>query len=122
MSGHRKFKDLRDRLVEQNPEIEGRIAEAREELNRAMSLAELRHARELTQTQLAHALDVQQPAVSRIEHQTDLYVSTLRSYVEALGGELQIVAQFGGTAVMLNGFEQLEEPQGASVPRALYGA
>jgi transcriptional regulator with XRE-family HTH domain len=110
MSGHRNFKELRDRLVSESPESEGRIAEARSEFELAMSLAELRHARELTQTQLAHALDVQQPAVSRIEHQTDLYVSTLRSYVEALGGELQIVAQFGATAVMLNGFEELEEP------------
>src|SRR5205809_1018526 len=92
-----------------SPRTRGRIAEAREELNLAMSLAELKHARELTQAQLAQALDVQQPAVSRIEHQTDLYLSTLRSYVEALGGELQIVAQFGATAVMLNGFEELDE-------------
>lgn len=111
MSGHRNFKELRDRLIEANPENEGRIAGVRHELDQAMTLAELRHARELTQMQLAQALDVQQPAISRIEHQTDLYVSTLRSYVEALGGELQIVAHFGATAVMLNGFEELEEPQ-----------
>jgi predicted transcriptional regulator len=114
MSGHRNFKELRDRLVAESPESEGRIAEARNEFEQAMSLAELRHARQLTQVQLAQALDVQQPAISRIEHQTDVYLSTLRSYVEALGGELQICAQFGATTIMVNGFEQLEEPEDAA--------
>lgn len=122
MSGRKNFKELRDKLVANNPESEGRIAAHRAELEQALSLAELRQAREMTQVQLAQALDVTQPAISRIEHQTDVYLSTLRSYVQALGGELLITAQFSGTVVMINGFEELEATesrarrQGAPLP------
>ncbi len=60
------------------------------------SLAQLRRARQLTQTQLAKTLGKPQPEISRIERQTDVLVSTLRSYVEAMGGELELVARFPG--------------------------
>lgn len=63
----------------------------------------------MTQTQLAVALEAKQSAISRIEHQTDMYVSTIRSYVNALGGELEINARFGGTVVQINGFGSLDE-------------
>ena len=59
------------------------------------SLAELRRARNLTQSQLAKSLRISQPEVSRIEHQSDVYLSTLRSYVAATGGELELVARPG---------------------------
>jgi transcriptional regulator with XRE-family HTH domain len=64
------------------------------------TLGALRRARALTQTQLARSLDVTQAQVSRIENQTDLYLSTLRSYVEAMGGELEMRVVFadGGWA------------------------
>jgi len=61
------------------------------------ALAELRKARHLTQVQLAKALGISQGEVSRIEHQADLFVSTLRSYVEAAGGDLVLVARFPDT-------------------------
>lgn len=64
------------------------------------SLAEVRRARELTQEQLGKALAVSQAQVSRIENQTDLYLSTLASYVEAMGGELVLGASFGGGTVV----------------------
>src|SRR5438128_10905549 len=89
MSGHRKWQEIRKTG---GPESEARVAALRDEMDRLMSLAELRKARELTQTQLAEALETTQPGVSAIENRTDLYVSTLRSYVEALGGRLEIKA------------------------------
>src|SRR5262249_1328087 len=66
-------------------------------------LGDLRKARELTQVQLAKWLDVSQAQVSRLENQTDLYLSTLASYVEAMGGGLEVSARFeGGTIVPLS--------------------
>lgn len=73
-----------------------------------MALAEVRRARELTQQQIAKNLDVNQAWVSKVERQTDMYVSTLRSYIEAMGGELEIVARFGDKAVKLRQFEDLD--------------
>ena|ERR1700685_2545014 len=61
---------------------------------RAALLGELRRARQLTQETLAETLGMSQSEVSKVEHRTDLYVSTLRRYVEAMGGELQIFARF----------------------------
>jgi transcriptional regulator with XRE-family HTH domain len=71
-----------------------------------MPLSEMRRARELTQQEIARSLDVNQAWVSKIERQTDMYVSTLRSYVEAMGGELEIVARFHDRAVRLSQFEE----------------
>ena len=65
-------------------------------------------ARELSQVALADLLEASQLEVSRIEHRTDLYVSTLRRYVEAMGGELDIVARFPDGSVRINQFEELE--------------
>lgn len=57
-------------------------------------LSELRHARHTIQVALAERLHMVQPSVSRLERQTDLYVSTLRRYIEAIGGPLEIHAVF----------------------------
>jgi transcriptional regulator with XRE-family HTH domain len=65
-----------------------------EELIRAMSLNELRRARRMTQDRLATAMQTSQSEVSKLEQRTDAYVSTLQSYIRALGGELDIVARF----------------------------
>jgi len=54
---------------------------------KAMPLDGLRDARDLTQTQLAQVLHVSQGAVSKVERRTDMYISTLRSYVRAIGGD-----------------------------------
>ncbi len=48
----------------------------------------------MTQVQLARALEISQSEISRIEHQADLMLSTLRSFIEAMGGELQLIARF----------------------------
>jgi transcriptional regulator with XRE-family HTH domain len=76
-----------------------------------MPLQELRRARELTQTTLAELLHTSQPEVSRMEHQADMYVSTLRRYVEAMGGALEIVARFPDGAVEITQFHELTDEE-----------
>ena len=82
----------------------------RDELQR-MALDELRQAKRLTQTYLAEMLDAPQSSISRIEQRADMYVSTLRDYVHAMGGCLQIQAVFpdGGGAGAMNRFGEYEE-------------
>src|SRR5271167_875472 len=74
-----------------------------------MPLNKLRNARNLTQQSLARALNVNQSEISKIENRADVYVSTLASYVEAMGGRLEIRAVFqDGTSVKINQFEELD--------------
>lgn len=80
-----------------------------------MPLDELREARKLTQVTLAKTLNVNQAAVSKLERRADMYVSTLRSYVEAMGGHLEILASFPEGQVRISQFEQEEEPVHAEV-------
>ena len=77
-------------------------------LMQEMPLYELRQARQLSQEQLARELHVGQANVSKIERRTDVYISTLRSYVEAMGGELEITAKFPQGAVKIKQFETIE--------------
>lgn len=84
-------------------ELARRTDEVRDEYRTyRATLSELRKARALTQVQLAQSLNSSQPEVSRVERQTDLYLSTLRNYVRALGGQLAVAAAFqGGPSVWL---------------------
>ena len=59
-----------------------------------MSLQELRQAHKLTQQRVAKKLGIGQEGISKLEKRTDLLISTLRDYVEAMGGRLSIVAEF----------------------------
>ena len=74
----------------------------------AMPLDELRRARQMTQAKLAESLGVNQGEVSKIEHRTDLYLSTLAEYVEALGGKLEIRAVFSDREVRITQFEEIQ--------------
>jgi transcriptional regulator with XRE-family HTH domain len=58
-----------------------------------MALQELRKAMSMTQKEVAAKLDISQDGVSRIEKRSDLMISTLRKYIEAMGGKLNIVAE-----------------------------
>src|SRR3989449_10771896 len=81
----------------------------REELQR-MALEELRCAKQLTQVDLAEMLDVPQSSISRIEQRADMYLSTLRNYIHAIGGVLQIQAVFpDGGAVAISRFGDYED-------------
>jgi DNA-binding XRE family transcriptional regulator len=74
-----------------------------------MTMRELRKARSITQVELAKALHVKQEQVSRIERRTDLHISTLRRQVEALGGELTLMASFpNGAPIKIMGLGELE--------------
>jgi len=74
-----------------------------------MALHELRSARDLTQCNLAEQLNLEQPAISKLERRADMYVSTLRKYIEAMGGELKIIAHFPEGDVRINQFQDLGE-------------
>ncbi len=74
-----------------------------------MTIRELRLARQITQVELAKTLGVKQEQISRIEKRTDLHISTLRRSIEAMGGELSLVAKFPDRApIHLTGFAELD--------------
>lgn len=107
MSGHHKFTQLTQGFSGQRQaDISSRTAQLREE----MALAELRQALQITQAALAEKLQIQQPAISRMEQRTDMYVSHLRQVIEAMGGQLEIVARFADTEVKITNFSQLHLP------------
>jgi len=91
MTGHRPFSELRKRMT---PERRARNVEATKRMLASMALHELLQARERSQEELARELKVGQPAVAKLERRTDMYVSNLRRYIEALGGSLEITARF----------------------------
>ena len=87
----RSFKELEAKL---SPESRARVAARVKEELAKMPLHQLRNAREMTQTRLAEILNVDQGSISKLEKRTDMYLSTLRSYVEAMGGMLEVRAVF----------------------------
>jgi hypothetical protein len=100
----RKFNELLKAIpAERRQKVEQRVRETIAE----MPLDELRRARQMTQVKLAESLGVNQGEVSKIEHRTDLYLSTLSEYVEALGGTLEIRAVFPDHEVRITQFESL---------------
>lgn len=104
----RKFSDLRAKMSpEARARVDARVVAALQQL----PLLELRKARSLSQQKLAEALDTTQGEVSKIEHRTDLYLSTLRNYIEAMGGELDIIARFKDGAVRISTFQDVSDPQ-----------
>ncbi|MDQ6944618.1 MAG: helix-turn-helix domain-containing protein [Candidatus Eremiobacteraeota bacterium] len=83
-------------------------AEVQAEVER-MRLPELRKMRNLSQTTIAKLLEISQGDVSKLERRTDMYLSTLRSYIEAAGGKLQIVAQFPNSVpIEIDTFDELD--------------
>jgi DNA-binding Xre family transcriptional regulator len=95
----KSFNELRQRARERDPDWDAKVAERQRAMEDALALAELRQSRHVTQVQLAEELGISQGNVSRLEGRSDVYLSTLRSYVEALGGHLEIAAVFGDERV-----------------------
>ncbi|WP_419840298.1 XRE family transcriptional regulator [Candidatus Poriferisodalis sp.] len=106
MTGHRPFRELTEHF---SRERRDRIEKLSRELAAEMPLHELRRARSLTQQDVAEVLDVQQPAVAKLERRADIYVSSLRSYIEAVGGRLRIVAEFPDGDVSITSFSEQGE-------------
>jgi len=86
-----KFKQLRDELPE---EIRRKLDREKQKTIEELPINRLRESRHLTQEQFAELLGMAQPNVSRLERQTDMHLSTLEHIVEALGGKLEIRANF----------------------------
>jgi DNA-binding XRE family transcriptional regulator len=85
--------------------IAARAKELREQIE---GLRALRKATTKTQVEIAKSLGVSQPSVAKIERQADMYLSTLRSYVEAAGGRLSLVVHLkDGQSVQLNGLADI---------------
>ncbi len=78
-------------------------------LEEEMNLAEVRRALKLSQEEIAETLHIGQGSVAKIEKRADMYVSTLRRFIEAMGGELEIVARFPDHAVKIRNFSELSE-------------
>jgi transcriptional regulator with XRE-family HTH domain len=97
-----KWSDIRRKHA---PEVEERIR--RKVAAKGMTLNQLREARQLTQVNLAGALKINQGAVSMMEKRTHMYVSTLRNYIEAMGGELKITAELPEGAIQIEQFENV---------------
>lgn len=77
-----------------------------------LTLQELRKAKEMTQVKLAETLGIKQATVAKYERQSDLLLSTLTSYVRAMGGNLKLMVEFPGKApIALDGLGETEEPR-----------
>jgi predicted XRE-type DNA-binding protein len=90
-------------------------ADKTQQMLKEMPLQELRQAHQMSQERIAEILHTKQANVSRIERRTDMYISTLRSYIEAMGGQLDIVARFPNGEVHINQFEGIEERDNGAI-------
>ena len=97
------FNSLLEKLP---PERRTRIAERVQALLLEMALQELRQKRHLTQQQLAERLNLQQAAISKMESQSDMHISTLQRMIVAMGGKLKLVAEFPDEEIVINQFEE----------------
>lgn len=90
------LKDVLDALPpKRRTELDRRFKQL---VNEVESLKELRRLSAKSQAKIAKTLKISQPAVSKIERQTDMYLSTLRGYVEAIGGELDVIVRLPNRA------------------------
>lgn len=106
----RNFKELQAKMSHKR---RVRISEEAQEIIKNLALDELREARNLTQEHLAELLHVNQASISKMERRTDMYISTLSSFVKAMGGELRIEAVFPEGRVNIKQFDQLRKAASA---------
>jgi predicted XRE-type DNA-binding protein len=109
MTGRHKFSELEARMP---PDRTARIDRLAAKLGHDMDLAQLRTVRQLSQAALGEILHVEQPAIAKLEKRADMYVSTLRRFIEAMGGELEIVARFPDRAVRIRNFASMDKGDG----------
>jgi transcriptional regulator with XRE-family HTH domain len=98
-----KYQKLRDQLSSEQ------ISQAKletKEMMVDMLLAEIKKSVGLTQEELAAALDITQPSMSKLENQDDMHVSTLHRLIQALGGELEIIAHLPRGDIRIQQFNQ----------------
>ncbi len=106
----KNFSELRKKM---SPQARARSEAAARKMIQELPLAQLRDAQGMTQVELARRLKIDQSAVSKIEHRTDMYLSTLHGVIRAMGGELELTARFPNGEVhivTLSGTEAKPEP------------
>src|SRR5215472_4274113 len=101
-----------DHISPESNRVQGSLA--------SMPLDALRDAKQLTQVQMANLLKISQGAVSKVERRTDMFVSTLRNYVRAIGGDLEIRAVFPDGDVLIDRLGTLKRSENlrAHAPQA----
>ncbi|MFO7739141.1 MAG: helix-turn-helix transcriptional regulator [Desulfatiglandaceae bacterium] len=102
----RNFKELESQMA---PERRARAEMKAKKIMADMFLAEIRKQVGLTQEQLAKALNIRQPTLSKLENQEDMHIGTLSRIIQALGGELELIAHLPGGDVRLSQFRQTAE-------------
>lgn len=100
----KSFKMLRQKM---SKPAQDAAAIKTQQILKTMPLQELRQAHQMSQERLAQLLTTKQANISRMERRTDMYISTLRSYIEAMGGQLDIVARFPDGEVHINQFKEI---------------
>lgn len=108
MAASQPYSALRVRL---SPAAQAESLALADKLEEEMGLANLRRALKRSQTEIGQILEVNQGSVAKIEKRGDMLVSSLRRYVEALGGELEMVACFGDRRVRIKRLADLVEPE-----------
>jgi transcriptional regulator with XRE-family HTH domain len=110
----KNFKELQSKMP-----LESRVRseEAAKKMISEMGLAELREAMNLTQESLAGALHVKQASISKVERRSDMYISTLSKIIEAMGGELQIIANMPNGRVQIRQFAKIRKGEAEVVGR-----
>lgn len=99
----KKFADLRAKM---GPDARERAEAMSKNMIAEMLLGEVRQLVGLTQAELAEKLGIKQPSLSKLESQEDMYISTLRRLVEALGGKLEIVVHLPAGDIRIQQFEK----------------
>ncbi len=99
----KSFKNLRDKM---SPESKNLSAEISQKLSEEIRLTELRNALGINQEELGELLNKKQAAISRLERRSDMHISTLREFIKALGGKLEIIATFPDASYHIKQFEQ----------------
>ncbi|MEI6790427.1 MAG: XRE family transcriptional regulator [Myxococcaceae bacterium] len=100
----RPFQELEDKM---SPKARAAAEVKANQMLAEMPMQELRQAKHLSQERMAEILETKQANVSQIERRTDMYISTLRSYIEAMGGQLKIIAHFPDGDISINQFQHI---------------
>lgn len=106
MAGRRPFAELRARMT---PAAQAAAEADAARLDDEMNLSEVRRALKLSQEEIGQTLQINQGSVAKIEKRADMYVSTMRRFIEAMGGELEIVARFPHRSVKIKSFSELSK-------------
>ena len=100
--GHKNFEKLKKQMKPENL----RMAEAKtKEIMAEMLLAEIRKEAGFTQEDIAKKIGIKQPSLSKLESQDDIQISTLQRLIQALGGQLELIAHMPGGDIRISQFK-----------------